>query len=51
MNSVYINNIWYNIFWKIGTMKQNIIGDLCYTPLVYDRINNKLSLHLSNKAI
>ncbi|KXX66891.1 DUF3781 domain-containing protein [Flammeovirga sp. SJP92] len=32
-------------------MKQTIIDNLCYTALVYGRINKKLSLQLNQKEI
>lgn len=32
-------------------MKQTIIKNLCYTELVYNRINKKLSLNYSKKEI
>ncbi|WP_353989648.1 DUF3781 domain-containing protein [Pediococcus argentinicus] len=32
-------------------LKEKILSNLCYTPLVYDRINKKLKISLSNKDI
>ncbi|QUB67283.1 DUF3781 domain-containing protein [Prevotella melaninogenica] len=34
-----------------GSLKTTIIEKLCYTKLVYDRINRKLGLHLSPQEI
>ncbi len=31
--------------------KQKIIGNICYTELVYERINKKLNVKLSKKQI
>lgn len=31
--------------------KKNILDQICYTELVYGRINNKLNLELSNNKI
>lgn len=31
--------------------KKNILDQICYTELAYDRINNKLNLELSNNKI
>ncbi len=32
-------------------LKEKIITHICYTPLVYGRVNKKLHLQLSNTAI
>lgn len=32
-------------------IKQQVIGNVCYTDLVYKRINKKLSTDLSNRQI
>ena len=36
---------------KMNTYKKEILNNISYTDLVYDRINKKLNLQLSNKEI
>jgi len=35
----------------MNSNKQDILGNICYTTLVYDRINKKLNIKLNNKQI
>ena len=36
---------------EMNTYKKEILNHICYTDLVYGRINKKLNLQLSNKEI